>query len=209
VRAPRSIQVTDLDRVSEPALLQRLDAIASLPAALRARVAVQLRDPQLSGAALVAFGASLRARTRALGISLLVNDRLDVALALGADGIHLGRRSVSVAEARGLLGREVWISQSAHDLQELRAAAAAGASAVLLSPVLASPGKGKPLGLGALAEARRLLDATPAPPLLVALGGIDEGNALAALDAGADAVAAIRAHLARAEILDYHAAHGR
>jgi thiamine-phosphate pyrophosphorylase len=209
VRAPRCVQITDLARVTEAELMARLDDVASLPAALRARVAVQLRDPQLPAVALATFGAALRARTRALGAALIVNDRLDLALALGADGVHLGRRSVSVAEARSLLGQEAWISCSAHDMREVRAAAAAGASAVLLSPVLASPGKGSPLGLGALAEARRLLDGASPPPLLVALGGIDRQSARAALDAGADAVAAIRAHLARAEILDYQAAHGR
>ncbi|MEJ7731768.1 MAG: thiamine phosphate synthase [Polyangiaceae bacterium] len=209
MRPPRFVQTTDRDGVSVAELMARLDDLASLPAALRARVAVQLRDPQLPIRALLALGASLRARTRALGASLLVNDRLDLALALGADGVHLGRRSVSVAEARSLLGREAWISCSAHDVREVRAAAAAGASAVLLSPVLASPGKGSPLGLETLAEARRLLDRARTPPLLVALGGIDAASARAARDARADAVAAHRAPRARADILDYQAAHGR
>ena len=209
MRALRAVQITDLSAVGEEMLLARLDEAAALPAHLRARLAVQLRDPQLPGRALIRLGEVLRARTRAIGAALIVNDRLDVAVALGADGVHLGRRSLPVAEARRWLGAGAWVSRSAHGLDEVAAAAREGASAVLLSPVLASPGKGSPLGLAALGAARRLLDASPAPPLLVALGGIDASSARAALDAGADAVAAIRAHLARAEVLDYQAPHGR
>lgn len=209
MRALRCVQVTDLRAVGEEMLLARLDEAASLPAASRARLAVQLRDPQLCGRALARLGVLLRERTRAIGAALIVNDRIDLAVALGADGIHLGRRSIPVAEARALLGEGAWVSRSAHDLDEVAAAAREGASAVLLSPVLASPGKGSPLGLEALGAARRQLDASPTRPLLVALGGIDLASARAALDAGADAVAGIRAHLARADVLDYQAAHGR
>ena len=152
--------------------------------------AVQLRSPELDARELYAFGLELRRRTRDAGAKLIVNDRLDLAMLLGADGVHLGRRSVSVEDARALLGAEAWVSVSAHSVEE--AALSRGASAVVLSPIAASPGKGPPLGVEALTEARRLM---PAKTALVALGGISLDNALECLAAGADAVASIRSDL--------------
>jgi thiamine-phosphate pyrophosphorylase len=188
--------VTDTRVVPEGALVARLDAAAPLPAWARARLAVQLRDPELPARALLGLGERLRARTRALGASLIINDRLDLALLLGADGVHLGRRSVTVADARALLGPRAWVSVACHDLADILAAADAGASAVTLSPIFASPGKGAPLGVPALTEAHRALAARgPSAPGLVALGGIDATTAETCLDAGADGVAVIRADL--------------
>jgi len=193
VQTPRVLYVSDTRVVPAEALLARLDQAAALPESLRARLAVQLRDPELSSRALLALGARLRDRTRALGARLVVNDRIDLALALGADGVHLGRRSVSVDDARALLGDAAWISVACHDLSDVEAARRAGASAVTLSPIFASPGKGAPLGLAALGEARRALAGSQVG--LVALGGIDAATAEACLAAGADGVALIRADL--------------
>jgi len=178
--------------VPSETLLERLRRAAALPLELRRRLAVQLRDPELSASELLCLGKELRDLTRAAAMSLVVNDRLDLALVLAADGVHLGRRSVSVSEARRLLGPAAWISTSCHDLAQLGAVAAAGPNAVLLSPIFASPGKGEPLGLGALAEARAVL-----PPAigLIALGGVTPKRVRACLDAGANGVAGIRADL--------------
>jgi thiamine-phosphate pyrophosphorylase len=176
----------------EEALLARLASIASLPQAARRAYAVQLRDPELSGRELYALGTRLREATRAVGAALVVNDRLDLALALRAEGVHLGRRSISVADARVLLPADTWISVSCHDVADVARAVSEGADAALLSPIFQSPGKGTPLGLDALREAREA-----APDLqLVALGGVDASNAGSCFAAGADAVAAIRADLA-------------
>ena len=191
---PRVLQITDAGALPERALFDRIAALAALPPALRACFAVQLRDPGLSTRALLALGGRLREATRALGAGFVVNDRLDLALALGADGVHLGRRSVPVRDARALLPPGAWISVACHAPAEVARAAAEGADAALLSPIFASPGKGPPLGIEALREARAALGERSAVQLL-ALGGVTAENAGACLAAGADGVAAIRADL--------------
>lgn len=193
MRAPLFTLITATSVVPEPDLLARLAGLAALPPDLRARVAVQLRDPDLPPRALLALGRRLREATAAMGAALLVNDRLDLALLLGADGVHLGRRSVALADARALLGEAAFVSVACHDLADVDRAAAAGADAVVLSPIFATPDKGPPLGPGALRAARARLDQRPRPAALLALGGVDAGSAPACLAAGADGVAAIRA----------------
>lgn len=192
---PRVLQITAADVLPEADLFARLRALAVLPAHARRGFAVQLRDPELSSRALLDLGMRLREATRALGAALVVNDRLDVALAIGADGVHLGRRSVSVEDARAVLPTGAWISASCHDLAGVVRAGEGGADAALLSPIFASPGKGRPLGVEALREARAALDARGSATMLVALGGVTAENAASCIAAGAGAVAAIRADL--------------
>jgi thiamine-phosphate pyrophosphorylase len=189
---PRVIQITSLPDLSERDVLARVGAIRPLDAEARAAFAVQLREPELTSRALLTFGQRLRDATRAVGAALVVNDRVDVALAIGADGVHLGRRSMAVRDARALLPAGMWISVACHDVADLVAASAAGAEAGSLSPIFASPGKGRPLGVEALHEARR---AVPPGFAIIALGGVTVGNARDCLLAGADAVASIRADL--------------
>jgi thiamine-phosphate pyrophosphorylase len=194
---PRVLQITAAGVLPEADLFARLGALAGLPSAARGRFAVQLRDPELPTRALVDLGMRLREATRALGAALVVNDRLDLALSIGADGVHLGRRSVTVADARTLLPAGAWISTSCHDLVDVARAAEEGADAAVLSPIFASPGKGRPLGVEVLREARAALDARASATSLVALGGVDAESAGACFAAGAGAVATIRADLGR------------
>ncbi|AUX43774.1 thiamine-phosphate diphosphorylase [Sorangium cellulosum] len=190
---PTLTLITQAADVPEPVLLARLSAFRALPPEARARVAVQLRDPELSGKELHALGRRLRDATAALGASFVVNDRLDLALLLGADGVHLGRRSVGVADARALLGAGVFVSVACHSVDEVLGAAEAGADAAVLSPIFATPGKGPPLGLSTLREARARLAAASRGVAILALGGVDAASAPGCLAAGADGVAAIRA----------------
>lgn len=192
---PRVLQITAADVLPEAALFARVAALAALPEAARRGFAVQLRDPALPARALLDLGARLRAATRAVGAGLVVNDRLDLARTLGADGAHLGRRSVRVAEARALLGEGAWVSVACHAVDEVVRAAEEGADAAVLSPIFPSPGKGAPLGVAAIAAAREALGARGVKVAIVALGGVDAGNAGACFAAGADGVAAIRADL--------------
>jgi thiamine-phosphate pyrophosphorylase len=185
---PRIVQISALDVVPLEEIAARIARASSAPE----RFWVQLRDPELDGRRLFEVGLELRRLTRAAGCRLMVNDRLDVAALVEADGVHLGRRSVAVADARRLLGAGVWVSASAHDDAELDRAAAEGADAVLLSPIFASPGKGPPLGLEALERARKRL---PRAIELVALGGVTAESAAGCLAAGADGLASIRADL--------------
>lgn len=196
------VVITELDVVPLPELERRLLALEGAPPGVR--VVVQLRERERSARERLALGARLRALTLELGLTLVVNDRLDLALALGADGVHLGERSVTPEEARALLPAGSLVSVACHDAARVAALSLGGAvDLVLLSPVLASPGKGPPLGLGALSTARALLDQTPGARevRLVALGGLDAAHVAGALEAGAHGVAAIRAEplaLARA-----------
>ncbi len=184
--------VTDVRAVPEVEVLARVGRVGGLPPGARARLSVQLRDPELPVRALRRFGEALRHATRAIGARLIVNDRVDLALLLEADGVHLGRRSMPVGDARALLGPGAWISTSAHAIDDVLAAARAGADAALLSPIFASPGKGRPLGPEALGEARDALAGEGLSLTLFALGGVTSRSAALCFAAGADGVAAIR-----------------
>lgn len=193
--APRRVvQITAADILPDRELFPRLDRVGGLPLELRRRVEVQLRDPWLCTRELLELGRALAGRARRVGACLMVNDRLDVARLLDADGAHLGSRSVAVADARRLLGEGARISVACHSVVEVAAARDAGADAALLSPVFPAPGKGRPLGLGALRQARSALG--PESPLeLIALGGVSPERVASCLQAGADGVASIRADL--------------
>jgi thiamine-phosphate pyrophosphorylase len=195
VESPRVVQITCASALPEAALFARLASASHLAPERRRRFAVQLRDPGLASRALAELGARLRAATRAAGASLIINDRLDLALALAADGVHLGSRSVLVADARALLGPDAWISVACHSVDDVVRAATEGADAVTLSPIFASPGKSSPLGLAALAAAREALGGRSIS--LHALGGVDLATAPSCFAAGADGVASIRADLSR------------
>ena len=153
-------------------------------------VAVQLREKDLDGRALADLGRSLRAATAVAGVRLFVNDRIDVALAVGADGVHLGGTSLGPAQARAI-APALAIAVSTHGVAEVRAAEEDGAEPAfaVFGPIRDTPSKrvyGPPLGFDALAEAaRRDL------PLL-ALGGLDARDVPEVLAAGARGVACVR-----------------
>ena len=181
--------VTDRTQTNARPLLEVVTA------ALRGGVgAVQLRERGLTTRELLALATDLRDATRAAGAALLINDRVDVALACDADGVHLPGHSFTVAEARALLGPRRLIGVSTHHPYEVAFAAAAGADFAVLGPIFATPSKaayGAPLGLDAITRARAT---TPLP--LFAIGGLDADRAAAARAHGATGVAVIRAVLA-------------
>lgn len=159
--------------------------------------AVQLREKDLPGGELYRLALAMRELTARHGARLLVNDRVDVALAAGADGVHLGAASIPPGEARRLLGAEALIGCSTHGLQELAEAEAGGADFVTFGPVYATPSKaayGPPVGIDAL---RRACAASRIP--VFALGGVGAGNVSEVLAAGAWGVGAIGAILAAAD----------
>jgi thiamine-phosphate pyrophosphorylase len=159
-------------------------ALAVLP---RACCGVQLRQPSLGGRELLQRAQELLAICERHGAPLLVNDRADVALAAGADGVHLPARGLSPADARALGLRLVGVS--AHSPADVARAAREGADFAVFAPVFETPGK-TAQGEGALAAACR---AAPIPVL--ALGGVDASNAGRCIDAGARGVACIRSVL--------------
>jgi thiamine-phosphate pyrophosphorylase len=157
-------------------------------------VAVQLREKDLDGRALTELGRALRAATAAAGVRLFVNDRIDVALAVGADGVHLGGTSLAPEEARGI-APELALAVSTHGIADVRTAVGdpARVAFAVFGPIRDTPSKrafGPPLGFDALAESARIDF-----PLL-ALGGLDAGDVPEALAAGAHGVACIRSVMA-------------
>ena len=156
--------------------------------------AVQLREKDLAAAQLFEIAVELRQLTREYGAKLLINDRIDVALAAGADGVHLGKAGLPVREARRILGSERLIGYSAHSADEALQAQRDGADFVTLGPVYHTPSKaqyGEPLGLSALSEAVRVV-AIP----VFALGGVKQASVAEVLSAGAHGVALISAIMA-------------
>jgi len=184
--APDLIAVTD-PALSDEELCQRAERVlAAVPAS---SVGLQLRDRSRSGARLLALAARLKILCQAYGAPFYLNDRIDVALASGADGVHLGGGSVEIGDAKRLLGGARFVSLAAHAIEDVERAAADGATAALVSPIFATVGKGEPRGVDFLAEARRR-----APGLaLFALGGVGIEETAACIRAGAYGVAAIRA----------------
>jgi thiamine-phosphate pyrophosphorylase len=162
-------------------------------AAVRAGVDwVQVRERNLEGAALLEFADALSAAARraaterGAGVRIIVNRRADVALAIAADGVHLGFDAMDATTARELLGPDALVGVSAHSAEEVREAEAAGASYAHLAPVFPPLSKApsrEPCGLGGLAAS-----AAGRVPVL-AQGGIDAANAREALSAGAAGVA--------------------
>ncbi|HVG29114.1 MAG TPA: thiamine phosphate synthase [Pyrinomonadaceae bacterium] len=132
---------------------------------------------------------------RRRGVTLIINDRADIALALKAGGVHLGQDDLPPAAARRLLGDDSVIGYSTHSVGQLEAASRLPVDYVAFGPVFPTRTKENPdpvVGLELLARAREALD--PAIPL-VAIGGITRENARAALAAGADSVAVVSALL--------------
>jgi thiamine-phosphate pyrophosphorylase len=153
--------------------------------------AVQLREKDLSARELFQLAGQLRNITHVLGARLLINDRIDVALAVDADGVHLSGNSLPVAVARRLLGPDRLLALSTHHLDEILVAHRDGADFVTFGPVFATPSKaayGAPQGFDAL---RRACAASSLP--VFALGGIDPHNLPQVLACGAQGAAMIRA----------------
>jgi thiamine-phosphate pyrophosphorylase len=178
--------VTDRHMVPDPVSAVRA-ALSGLPPGV---AAVQLREKDLSAAALLELACRLLPICKAAAAPLLVNDRLDVARAALADGVHLPSRGLPVAQARALLGPGRIVGISCHAPGEIAAAHRDGADFALFGPVWDSPGK-TARGVAALAEAVR---ASPLPVL--AIGGVTAETAPRAMEAGAAGVACIRAVLA-------------
>lgn len=145
---------------------------------------VQIREKQIPARAL--FQRCQRAASVSRTARLLVNDRMDVALACGLDGVHLPAGRPLPQTYRAASERALVIGVSCHTIEEVRRAAAEGADFALLGPIFSSPGKGPPIGVGLLQEAAR--ESVP----VLALGGITLENAGACMDAGAAGIAAIR-----------------
>ena len=131
---------------------------------------------------------------RQRGVTVIINDRVDVALALGADGVHLGQDDLPPGAARKLLGNDAIIGYSTHNVAQAIAAATLPVNYIAIGPIFQTGTKVNPdpvVGLEGLRAVRKAISSKH----LVAIGGITEENAAAVIEAGADSVAVISALL--------------
>lgn len=152
---------------------------------------VQLREKKLSTSDFVARAIALKTLLAPLHIPLIINDRLDVALACDADGVHLGQTDMPVDMVRRFLPPQVFIGWSVETTQDVARAAALPVDYLGVSPVFATTTKTDthtPWGLEGLRQVR-----TQTQLPLVAIGGIDAGNAADVVQAGADGLAVVSA----------------
>jgi thiamine-phosphate pyrophosphorylase len=155
---------------------------------------VQLREKHLSPREFYREAEEALRVARARGVKLIVNDRGDIALAVGAHGVHLGQGDLPAEAARALLGEGAIIGVSTHNVEQAAVAARLPVDYVAIGPVFATQSKENPDPVVGLEGVRRAREATGRLPL-VAIGGITAENARAVLDAGADSVALISALL--------------
>jgi thiamine-phosphate pyrophosphorylase len=157
--------------------------------AIEGKVSIfQIREKQLSGRCLFELAAKCSKIVQDSETKLLINDRVDVAVAAGTHGVHMTFGSIPTSVARRAFGNEIVIGRSVHNPAEAVAASKDGSDFVVFGPVFDTPGKGAALGLDALEEVCALV----APFPVLALGGIDPSNFQEALRVGAAGVAGIR-----------------
>lgn len=152
---------------------------------------LQLRLKNVATGALLTTARRLRDLTAAAGALLIVNDRIDVALAADADGVHLGQEDLPVMEARRLLGANRWVGFSTHSEAQLAAARNRGADYLSLGPIYATTSKSNAEPVIGCDRIRAVRPLVTEP--LVAIGGITAATAPDVLAAGADAVSVIAA----------------
>ena len=154
---------------------------------------VQLRDKGQSARERYRTGLRLRDQTRAAGVPLVVNDRIDLARAIDADGVHLGQSDLPVEVAREQLGASAIVGVSASTVAEATAAEAAGADYLGVGAVYGTTSKAVPDEENGIGTERIEAIARAVDIPVIGIGGIDANNAAAVVDAGATGVAVISA----------------
>jgi len=177
-------------------ITDRKVATKPLPEAVRLALeggvrAVQLREKDLPVRELLSLARELRAITREYGAKLFINDRVDVAVAVDADGVHLGHQSMLVEGARKVVGKDMLIGVSTHSIDEALAAQRGGADLITFGPVYEIPSKlqhGIPVGMDVMKKVNIEVDIP-----IYALGGVKRGNIRSLFGAGFYGVAMISA----------------
>jgi thiamine-phosphate pyrophosphorylase len=167
-------------------------------AALGGASIIQLRDKGRSCAGLTTIGREIAVITRKTGTVFIVNDRLDVAITCGADGVHIGQDDMSVSTARQLAPPGFIIGVSVASVEDAIEAERDGADYLSLSPIFSTASKddaGPGHGLDRLREIRRAVSIP-----VIAIGGINRQNVRDVIEAGADGIAVISAAVASPDI---------
>ena len=151
---------------------------------------MQYRDKSASARHLLQTSRELVSSLTSHGVSLVVNDRPDVAALAGAAGVHVGQEDLEPEQVRAVVGKEIWVGVSTHNLDQFRRAAATSADYIAVGPIFATTSKQNPdpvVGLEFISQVRTLTDKP-----IVAIGGITLERAASVIAAGADCVAVIR-----------------
>lgn len=191
---PRLYLITDRSLFnSEDVFIEVIEK--ALKAGLRS---IQLREKDLPTRSQLDLAYKLRAITNLYNAQLFINDRVDIALCVGADGVHLPQSSMPPNVVRKIVKDNMLIGVSTHSLEEALSAQNGGADFITFGPIFRTPSKlqyGEPVGLSALAEVRRNIKV----PIL-GIGGIDLDNIESAINKGAEGIALIRGILSAQNI---------
>ena len=152
---------------------------------------IQLRQKTGSTREMIEIAQQMKRLCEESGVVFVVNDRVDVALASGADGVHLGQDDFPIALARELLGQESIIGGSAGSVEEARKCVSEGADYVGFGPVYPTTSKADAGPAGGLGLLQQVVQAIPLP--VIAIGGVDEENTHDVMEAGAHGIAVISA----------------
>lgn len=189
----RLLVVTDRHQTNGRPLISLLQRVLATAAP-----AIQLRERDLSTVELLTLAREVQAVTASSGSQLLINDRIDVALALEGVGVHLRSNSLPVLAARQLLGAGRLLGVSVHGVEEARQAESQGADYIVLGPIYETPSKqmfGPPLGIRTLEQACRMVRIP-----IIGIGGVTATRAREMRRAGAFGAAVITAILGADDI---------
>jgi thiamine-phosphate pyrophosphorylase len=151
---------------------------------------LQYRDKMASARDLLATSRALVSSLNSYRASLVVNDRPDIAVLARAAGVHVGQEDLEPEQARAVVGEEMWIGASTHNLEQFRRAAATSADYIAVGPIFPTTSKANPDPVVGLELVRKVRNLTEKP--IVAIGGITLERAVSVIEAGADCVAVIR-----------------
>ncbi|MEJ7622656.1 MAG: thiamine phosphate synthase [Pyrinomonadaceae bacterium] len=183
-KIPRIYPITDT-RVSGLTHAEQVERLIAGGARL-----IQLRDKTATPRQFFADATNALKIARQHDVKIIINDRADIALALRADGLHLGQEDLPPAEARRLLGEQAIIGYSTHSVEQAREAVSMPIDYLAIGPIFPTSSKLRPdpvIGLDNLREVRRIVGDLP----LVAIGGVTRITLESVFDAGADSVAVI------------------
>jgi thiamine-phosphate pyrophosphorylase len=184
INLPKLYPITDarLSGLSHAEQVRRLSAGGA--------TLIQLREKHLAAREFYSEAEEALRVARSLGVRVIINDRVDIALALSADGVHLGQDDLPPEAARALLGERAIIGFSTHSLEQAKKAAHLPVDYLAIGPIFETSSKENPdpvVGLDGLRRVRQAIGEIP----LVAIGGIRLENVRETLKAGADSVAVI------------------
>jgi thiamine-phosphate pyrophosphorylase len=178
--------------ITDPVLVGVRGVLETVEAAIAGGATmIQLRDPEAKTRPLVEEARAILALTRAANIPFIVNDRIDVALAVGADGVHVGQADMTVADARKLIGPKPILGLSITSDADLDVSDLNGVDYLGVGPVFQTstkPDAAPPINVGGL---EAIATRTKIP--IVAIGGLHAGNAADAIAAGASGIAVVSA----------------